>query len=137
MLSITDGEALARALRSDIDHRIKELLRVRSGQLTKDAPGDDLADLARFAVVQTGDTPADLERAIGFDVFVNPADGSRPGDPNWAGPGWEWCQDHGWGFELCFIMDDSGFGHVVIVPKQQGIDTSLLNLCRAHAPAHA
>jgi hypothetical protein len=137
MLSITDGEALTRALRSDIDHRIKELLRLRARQLARDAPDEDLADLAHFAVVQPGDTPADLERAIGFDVFVNPGDGSRPGDPSWTGPGWEWIEDHGWGFEAAWILDDSGFGHVVIVPKADGIDASLLNLCATYAPAHA
>jgi hypothetical protein len=137
MLSITDGEALTRALRSDIDHRIKELVRLRARQLTKDAPDEDLADLVRFALVQPGDTPADLEKAIGFDVFRNPADGSRPGDPNWTGPGWEWCRDHGWGFEAAWIFDDSGLGCVVIVPKEQGVDPSLLNLCATPAPAHA
>jgi hypothetical protein len=102
-----------------------------------ETPATDLADLAHFAIVQPEDAPADLERAIGFDVFVNPADGSRLGDPDWQ-PGWEWIEDHGFAWELCFIMDDSGFGHVVIVPKEPGVDSSLLNLlCRTYAPAHA
>ena len=136
MLLIQSEEALTRALRSDLDHRTKALLRLRARQLTRDAPDEDIADLAHFAVVQPGDTPADLERAIGFDVFVNAADGSRMGDPDWQ-PGWEWIEDHGFAWELCFIMDDSGFGHVVVIPKEQGVDPSLLNLCRAHAPAHA
>ena len=69
MLLIQSEEALSRALRSDLDHRTKALLRLRARQLTKDAPDEDLADLAHFAVVQPGDTPADLERAIGFYVF--------------------------------------------------------------------
>jgi hypothetical protein len=136
-LSIEGSDDLARALRSDIDHRIKELLRLRARQLAKDAPDEDLADLAHFAVVQPGDTPADLEEAIGFSVFVNQADGSRPGDPNWTGPGCEWIEDHGWGVEAVWILDDSGFGHVVIIPKAEGVDPELLNLCRAYAHAHA
>lgn len=136
MLSIRDGGALALALRSDLDHRTKALLRLRARQLTRDAPDEHLADLARFAIVQTGDAAADLERAIGFDVFRNPADGSFHGEPGWT-PGWEWLEDHGFAYELCFVMDDSGFGHVVIIPKEQGVDPSLLNLCAAHAPAHA
>ena len=136
MLTITDGEALARALRSDIDHRTKSLLRLRARQLQKDAPEEDIGDLAHFAIVQPADTPSDLERAIGFSVFVNPADGSRQGEPDWQ-PGWEWIEDHGFAWELCFIMDDSGFAHVVIVPKEPGIDPSLLNLCATHSPAHA
>src|SRR3954462_11708655 len=136
MLSIANGNELTRALRSGLSRRLKELLRLRARQLTKDAPNEDLADLAHFAVVQPGDTPADLERAIGFSVFMNPADGSRLGDPDWC-PGWEWIEAHGFAFELCFIMDDSGFGHVVIIPKADGIDAGLLNLCRTRAPAHA
>jgi hypothetical protein len=136
MLLIQSEEALARALRSDLDHKTKALLRLRARQLTRDAPDEDLAELVRFAVVQPGDTPADLKRAIGFDVFVNPADASRQGEPGWT-PGWEWIEDHGFAWELCFIMDDSGFGHVVMVPKAEGVDRSLLNLCASHAPAHA
>ena len=115
MLSVTDGEALTRALQSDIDHRLKALLRLRAKQLTKHQPQEDLADLAHFAIVEAGDTPVDLERAIGFSIFQNPADGSRMGEPDWQ-PGWEWIEDHGFAWELCFILDDSGFGHVVIVP---------------------
>lgn len=97
---------------------------------------EDIGDLVHFAVVQPGDKATDLERSIGFSIFQNPADGSRQGEPDWQ-PGWEWLQEHEFAYELCFIMDDSGFGHVVIVPKEPGIDPSLLNLCAAYAPAHA
>jgi hypothetical protein len=136
MLSINDGEALTRALRSDLDQKVKALLRLRARQLTKDAPDEDLAELVHFAVVQPGDTPADLERVIGFSVLQNPADGSWMGDPHWT-PGWEWLEDHGFAYEFCFIMDDSGFGHVVIVPNADGVDPSLLSLCATYAHAHA
>jgi hypothetical protein len=34
-------------------------------------------------------------------------------------------------------MSDDGFGHVVIVPKEPGVDRSLLNLFATYAPAHA
>ena len=136
MLSIDSQQALNRALRSDIDHRTKALLRLRARQLTKDAPDENLADLARFAIVQPGDSAADLERAIGFDVFQNPADGSRLGELDWQ-PGWEWLTDHGFAYEMCFIMDDSGFGHVIIVPRAKGIDPALTSLCATYAPEHA
>jgi hypothetical protein len=136
MLIVRNEIELTRVLRSDLQCRIKSLLRLRARQLAKEAPGEDLADLAQFAVAQPGDTPADLERAIGFDVFVNPADGSRMGDPDWS-PGWEWIEDHGFAYELCFIMSDAGDGWLIIVPKTDGVEQSLLNLCAAHTPAHA
>jgi hypothetical protein len=129
MLSVIDGEALTCVLKSPIDDRLKELLRLRRDQL-----GGAITDQAHFAIVQPSDTAADLERTLGFSVFENPVDGSHFGDPDWS-PGWEWIEDHGFAYELCFIMDDSGFGHVVIIPKQQGVDSELLNLCQQYASA--
>lgn len=131
MLSIDSQAAMERALRSDIDHKIKALLRLRCRQL-----GGDITDQAHFAIVQWTDSAADLEQTIGFSIFRNAADGSGVGEPNFA-PGWEWIQDHGFAYELCFIMDDSGFGHVVIIPKEQGIDTELITFCRRYASEHA
>lgn len=131
MLSIRDGEALSCALRSDIDRHIKRLLRLRSQQL-----GGDIADQAHFAIVQSGDTPADLERAIGFSVSRNPADGTRFGQPEFT-PGWEWIEDHGFAWEMCFIFTDDGFAHVVIVPKDEGVDPWLRSLCDTYSAEHA
>lgn len=131
MLSIRDGEALTRVLRSDIDHRIKGLLRLRYRQL-----GGDIADQAHFAIVQPADTAIDLERTVDFSIFQNPADGSWLGEPGWT-PGWEWIEDHGFAYELCFIMDDSGFGRVIVIPKIDGVDRSLIDLCATYASEQA
>jgi hypothetical protein len=131
MLSITNGEALSRALSSAIDDRLKQLLTLRRDQL-----GGDITDQAHFAIVQPADTASDLKKTIGFSIFRNPADGSRFGESDFA-PGWEWVQDHGFTYELCFIMDDSGFGHVVIIPKERGVDPELINFCRQYASEHA
>ena len=134
MLSITDGEALARALNSSIDNRLKQLLRLRCTQLRDDQPDEDIADMAHFAIVQVGDTPADLRQAIGFSILESLHDNGRFGDPGWS-PDWEWIEDHGFAWELCYIMDDSGFGHVIILPNQQGIAPELVRLCRTFSPA--
>ena len=133
MLSITDGGSLSRALRSPIDPRLRRLLRKRRDQLGRDYP---LEELAQFVAIEVGDTPADLERTIGFSIFQNPADGSRHGDLDFT-PGTEWIQDHGFAYELCFIMDDSGFGYVVIVPKADGVDPKLLEFCAMYAAEDA
>ena len=131
MLSISDGETLTRALTSSIDVRLRNLLRLRRDQL-----GGDIAGQAHLAIVQATDTATDLERTIGFSVFQNPADGSHAGEPDFS-PGWEWIEDHGFAFELCFILDDSGFAHVVIVPRSEGIDPELIDFCSTYAPEHA
>jgi hypothetical protein len=133
MLSIRDEASLSRALELPIDNQIKRLLRKRRTELGYEF---DLTELAHFVVMQAGDSLAELEQVLSFSVFQNPADGSRVGDPDFT-PGWEWIEDHGSAWEFVFIMDDSGFGHVVIAPKQQGISPELLNFCRQYASAHA
>lgn len=136
MLSIRDGEALSRALRSDLDHKTKALLRLRATQLQKDAPEEDIGDLVQFAIVQPGDTAADLERAIGFSVFVSAGDGLRLGEPGFS-PGWEWADHHNGLYELCYVFSQDGAGVIIIIPIEPEIDPSLLNLCATYAPAHA
>jgi hypothetical protein len=131
MLSMTDGGSLRRALSSTLDNRIKRLLRLRRYQLS-----NDMSDQAHFVIVQHGDTPAALEQALGFSVFQNLGDGTYFDEPDWS-PGWEWMDQHDFGWELCFILTDDGFAHVVIVPRSDGIDPSLIELCTTHASEHA
>lgn len=131
MIHIRNSKALARALASPIEDQIKRLLSVRRDQL-----GGDIKDQAHFTIVQPGDTANELEQTVGFSVFRNPADGSRLGESDFT-PGWEWIEDHGFAYELCFIMDDSGFGHVVIVPNVDAVDGSLIELCATYAGQHA
>lgn len=130
MLSIADGEALSRALSSPLDDRIKRLLLERRDQL-----GDIIWETAHFVIVQTGDTVSDLETCVRFSVFHNAVDGSRYGEPDYW-PGWEWLADHGHCFEMVWIMDDSGFGHVVIISKEEGVPAELIDLCTAYASEH-
>lgn len=102
MLSLTDGGTLARALNSPLDDRIKRLLIERRDQL-----GDIVWEVAHFVIVQQGDSLATLQQAIGFSVFQNPVDGAQFGEPDFT-PGWEWLADHGFGFEMVWILDDLG-----------------------------
>jgi len=123
MLTMNDGGSLARALNMPLDPRLKRLLIERRDQL-----GGDIVDLARFIVVQPGDSMRPLEDELGWSIFQNPADGTRFGDPEFT-PGWEWLADHVHCFELVFIMTDDGFAHVVLIPNAQGVDPDLLKLC--------
>src|SRR6478609_3404501 len=124
MLSLTNGGSLARALNLPIDVHLKQLLIERRDQLVE---FEDLSEIARFVIFQSGDSLDALEKELGFSVFRNPVDGRLFGDPEFS-PGWEWIADHGHCFELVFILDDSGFAHVVIIPHERGIDPELLRL---------
>lgn len=130
MLSITDGGSLARALSSSINHHLKHLLTTRSGQL-----GGNIEGQARFVVAQPADPLFVIQEALGFSPLHNPIDGSRFGDPEFT-PAWEWMEDHGFCFELVFTFDDSGFAHVLIVEKAEGVDPELLTLCRTCTSEH-
>src|SRR4051794_775151 len=98
MILVTNGSEMARALASPIDKRIRRLLRRRRGQL-----GDDLTGHVHFAVVQLGDTPADVEAMVGLPIF-----GTAEYRPDWV-------QDHGSAFELVFDLTED-FTQVVLIP---------------------
>ena len=117
MLTITDGGSLTRALRMPIDFYLKQLLIERRDQL-----GCDITDLARFIVAQPGDSLEALDAELGFPGLSDSE----------ASFGCEWVADHGHLYEAVWILTDCGFAHVILVPKQQGIDPELLRLCGLH-----
>ena len=127
MLTIKNGEELAHALTLPIDLRLKEILFQRRDQL-----GGSLEDIARFVIVQPGDSLSALETELGFSVFQNVADGTRFGEPDFT-PGWEWLADHGHAWEMVFILDDSGFAHVVVVQSSPMQNRLLRALCITYA----
>ena len=132
MISISDGQSLARLLNSPVDPRVGALLLMRQEQL-----GGNIAGHARFVVFQAGDRPCFLEDALGgWDLFQNPADGSRYGDPDFT-PGWEWIEQHGGFWEICLIGTDDGFANVAIILNAPGVNRDVLALCRAWAPQQA
>lgn len=81
----------------------------------------DLNDIGTFVIVESGDTLADIESALGVSITMN------------GSPTWEWVIRHGSIFEAPIILSDSGWGHVLIVPDTEGIDARLLSLCRDNA----
>lgn len=131
MLTINDGGSLLRALSMPLDDRLKGLLNRRSEELD-----GSIEDRARFIIVQPRDRPCWVEEGLGFSVFQNPADGSRFGEPDFT-PGWEWMENHGSFYELVFILDDSGFAHVVIIEKAERTHPAFLRLCTTYASEEA
>ena len=114
MLTITGGGSLARALRMPLDLRLKRLLIERRDQL-----GGEIVDQVRFIVAQPGDSMEAFEEELGFFGLSDP-EGSF---------GCEWVADHGAFYEAVWILTDDGYAHVLLVPKQAGIDPKVLQLC--------
>ena len=73
--------------------------------------------IAWLFIIQPGDRCSDLEavRARPFSAF-------------------EFIDSDGAWFEAVFIINDDGFGHIVLIPDQPQIDQNLLAACR-HALA--
>lgn len=100
---------------------LADVLRARLDQL------GEYSDLATFIIVEPGDRPEDIKP----DPTVNLVDGITFGHPDFM-PSWEWCERHQDGWELCFILSDDGAGNIILIPDREGIDPSLLALCRQY-----
>ena len=103
-------------LQSISDPDLRHLLELRHQQL---------GTLEGMVLVDPGDSMADLEEAMGctFQLWDD--------DPDSVA--FEILEDHGFCFEMAFIFSDDGNATVLFIPKQDGIDAELLNLC--HLPA--
>lgn len=132
MLSIEDSAAMERALSGPIDPALKTILLDRLELLAEYLGDWDLADLAHFHVVESGDSLDVIEKILGFSPLVNFADGARYPDPTFT-PSWEHLVARGMWYDFVFARSDSGFGINLLVPDRDGFDATLLELCRAYA----
>ena len=120
MLNIRDATDLARALDSPIDMKLKRLVVLRRDQLLADTGGEyELGELAHWIIVMAGDTLSAVETALSYPILPDPP--------------WEWVLDHDRIFEAPIILSDDGFGVVLIVPDEPGVDPVLLSMLRRDA----
>ncbi|QBM74388.1 hypothetical protein E2E30_00465 [Sphingomonas sp. AAP5] len=127
MLKISNAAEMAIALSSPLDPALAHLLEQRRDQLLEHE-GYDLGELAHFVVVAPGDTATATEQALGFDPCANFIDGLRYGEDGFE-PSWEWIERHGDWYEAVFVLSDDGFGSVLLVPDESGVEPTLLSLC--------
>ena len=105
------------------DPEVRALLARRFTEIA-DGEEFDPAIFGYFVLAQAGDSIEAIEQATGV---------------RWAGAmdgflhGWELITEHPSCYEAVFVLDDSGYGVDVVVPKHQGIDPRLLGLCSAYA----
>jgi len=128
VLSIRNAVAMTHALDGPIDPKLKLLLQRRCDQFAD----HDLGDIAHFLIVRPRDREADIIKELGFSPLVNLIDQVRFPSPEFE-PSWEWIEDHDGWFELTYILSDDGFGYVLFIQDAEGVDPSLLALCRQYA----
>ena len=101
-----------------------DLIRQRLAELLAD--GDDMEDLVCFVIADGDTTLSDIESVLGHPV-VNES----------GHPLWEVLETHSQGYEWVFVLHDSGYGAIVLVPDSANTDAEVLNLCRFQSRLHS
>ena len=110
---------------------IKAFLRRRFHDICDPEPYDP-DEHGFFILVEPGDTSDRIESETGYSLLKSLFNGTAYGDPEFS-PDFEYLEDHGSFCEAVFIFTDSGFAVVMIVPKEEGIDGRILELCAEFA----
>lgn len=116
------------------DAAIRRLVEQRIDDLGKEP--FDLAALGYFLVVEPGDHLDAIDAQLGFPILANRYTSIRFDQPGFT-PSFEFVEEFTFCFEMVFVLDDSGFGIEVFVPKAAGIDSDLLTMCQRYATAGA
>lgn len=82
---------------------------------------DTMEALVFFVVLEPEDTQVDLEAVLGIPLHTPTGH-----------PLWECLEAHPDCYEMVFVLDDSGYGAIVLVPNQSTTDQHLLTLCAHH-----
>ena len=83
-------------------------------------------------VIEPGDTIPSLEELSNYPILSNPLHDTIYGDEDFV-PMTEVIEDHGFCYEMVFILSDDDPGTGVFVPKSSEIDPTLLAICAEFA----
>jgi len=114
-----------------VQPEIKAFLRERFDDLCHPEPYDP-DEHGFFILVEAGDTSEQIELATGYSPIKSLFTDTVYGDDDFM-PDFEYLEDHGSFYEAVYIYTDSGFAVVLIVPKEEGIDKRILELCTEFA----
>lgn len=99
------------------DIAIRHLILDRIQGIADDIPYDSTVH-GHFVIVEAGETLEAITANLGFDLLTRQV---------------EIAEDCGTCWDLLFIMDDSGFGIELFIPKADGMPVELLELCQRYA----
>ena len=109
---------------------IRELVQQRINDLGGES--FDSNELGYFLVVESSDTLEALSAKLGFDMLRNRFTGIRFNATGFT-PSFEFIEEFPACYDMVFVLDDSGIGIELFVPKEEGIDTDLIAMCRMYA----
>ena len=115
----------------EIKHsHIKQLVRQRINDLGGES--FDSNELGYFLVVESSDTLEALSAQLGFDMLRNRFTGIRFNATGFT-PSFEFIEELTACYDMVFVLDDTGIGVEIFVPKEEGIDPDLIAMCRMYA----
>ena len=109
---------------------IRELVQQRINDLGGVA--FDADELGYFLVVESSDTLEALSAQLGFDMLRNRFTGIRFNATGFT-PSFEFIEEFPACYDMVFVLDDTGIGVEIFVPKEEGIDPDLIAMCRMYA----
>jgi hypothetical protein len=81
-----------------------------------------------FIVIEVGDQADEVALATGCPLLQSCHGKAQLGDEDFL-PLFEYVAEHDGFYELVYIVNDSGFAYIVLVPDSPGIDPRLAKLC--------
>jgi len=104
---------------------IKDLIRKRINSLNE----LDATDLCNILVVEGSDTLASLSAQLTFNILCNRFTGIRFNQEGFT-PSFEFIEEFPSCFDMVFVLSDDGFGVEFFIPKEEGINSELIEMCR-------
>ena len=92
----------------------------------------DSNELGYFLVVEIGDTIEAIQAQLGFDMLRNRFTGIRFNVTGFT-PSFEFIEEFPACYDMVFVLDVTGIGIELFVPKERGIDPDLIAMCRMYA----
>ena len=115
----------------EIKHsNIKQLVQQRINDLGGEA--FDSSELGYFLVIGAGDTIEAIQRPVGFNILRNRFTGIIFNETGFT-PSFEFIEEFPACYNMMFVLDDTGIGVEIFVPKEEGIDPDLIAMCQMYA----
>lgn len=104
---------------------IKDLIQKRIGSFNELEAGD----LCNILVVEDSDTLESLSAQLTFNILCNRFTGIRFDQEGFT-PSFEFIEEFPSCFDIVFVLSDDGFGVELFVPKEKGINSELIGMCK-------
>ncbi len=115
---------------------LAEQLRQHFQAMSAEPDSFDPEEHGYIVIVEPGDDVKTLETETGCPILTDWFRESTYGDEDFA-PAFEWLDNQLFCYAMGYILNDSGYALLLIIPKLSGVDSELLKMCRENADMHS